>query len=126
MNPQGSALLNVDYFNNLQASIDGVSSCEELQQIASDAMASIAATQDAITAELAKLQPILVLLSAPGLNPADIVSWITNFITSFLTPYTLPTVTYVAQLEELASKISSLQAAFSAASLKFPNCHIGL
>ena len=124
MEAQGSQIVNLSYFTNLTASINGASSCAELQALVTQAFSSLAAQEAAIKAELAALQPILALLSPPTLG--SIITWVTSFISLVLTPMIKPTITYAAQLTALAAQISALIAAISAAQAKFPSCSISI
>jgi hypothetical protein len=92
MNPQGSVLVNPAYFTNLTASVNAAGSCEELQTLVTEAMGSINAMKAGIESELAKLSPILSLLTAPGADLGAIVTFLTNLISMVLTPLTLPTI----------------------------------
>ncbi|MRW88875.1 hypothetical protein GJ699_02635 [Duganella sp. FT80W] len=124
MVPQGSALLNLDHFTNLTKSINAVASCDELRVLAADALASIAAVEAGIQAELAAIAPILALLQPPGANLGAIVTWLTNYISHVLTPLVKPNITFAAQLTQIAAQIAELTAAIQSASVRFPNCSI--
>lgn len=124
MLPQGASLLNDSYFAALTARLQGAGSCEDLQALTNEVMASLSGVKDAIDAEVALLTPIVALLSGPAANPTAIVTWITDFINGFLTPYTAPVLIYGEQLAALATQITALTAAISAKQAEFPSCSI--
>lgn len=124
MLPQGTLPVNLDYFTSLQKRIDGIGSCEQLKELTEEAYATITASMDGINAQIALLEPILALLTAPAADPDKIVTWITTFITSFLTPYVRPYTIYASQLTELTTKMAEIEAAISSAALKFPSCDV--
>ena len=121
--PQGSTF-NTAFFDDQITRLKSCGSCEDLQAALAEVTGSITNLQTAIASELQKLQPILALIQPPAANPAEIVTWITNFIEGYLTPYTVPTVTYPLQLAQLAEQVSKIQAAASEAASKFPNCSV--
>lgn len=122
MTPQGSSIINTEYFDNLIQSVENVQTCEELQKIASDAMATIGAVNGAITEEMAKLAPILALLTAPGANLTQIVTWITSLINGVLRPMYEPYITYQAQIVALTAKVAQLTSAINDAKSRIPHC----
>jgi hypothetical protein len=124
MNPQGSTALNSEFFTDLIAQINAIDLCADLQVVVNEAFASLSAVKAAIEAEIASLDPILALLTAPGANLGAIVTWIEGLITHVLTPYTIPIATYTAQLAQLASQIAAVIAAVEAAAARIVNCTI--
>lgn len=126
MNQQGTQIVNADYFNNLTKSVNATQSCDELQQLVAEAMASINAMKASIAAELAALQPLLALLKIPGANLGEIVGWIKNLVLGHLTPMLKPTISLAAQLAALEQQMSALLAAISAAQLRFPHCSVAI
>lgn len=121
--PQGS-LIDLQFYDNLIDSVNEVQTCEELQAIAADALASITDAQTAIALEMAKVQPMLALLVAPSANLTQIVTYITDLITLFITPMVKPTITYAAQLATMTAKIAELAAAIQAASDRITDCNV--
>jgi hypothetical protein len=116
--------LNLQWFLNVQASISGAGTAEELQQIISTAFADIAPLNSTIESQLAYLAPIEALLTAP-LNPAEVITWVSNFITGFLGPYYAPQIQLTAQLASIITQIAALTAlAEEVASAKFPGITI--
>lgn len=123
-------LLNDDYFNNLILQINSAVTPDELQSIVNQAFADIQTLESTITSQLAYLEPISALLTAPGANLTAIVTWITTFITTVLTPIYKPYITMTAQLISLATQIAKLTAAIESAqaslSINFPNISINI
>lgn len=126
MNAQGSALVNVQHFKNLTASLKGAESCEELQKLVTEAMRSIAAVEAALVDELARINALLALLTPPSVNLTAIVTWITKLITNFIGPMTKPSITMAAQIAEILAAINDLKAAISDIQLNFPSCSISI
>lgn len=124
MIPQGSALINTDHFVNIIDSINNVEACDELQELVNSSMASINAVKANITAELAKLMPVLALTSPPGANLTGIVTWITDFIDLTLTPMVKPTITYADQLTATLAEIAKVVTAIEAAAARLTTCSI--
>lgn len=117
--------VNTQYFEGLQQSIEGCASCEQLQEVVTEAFASVTSTMEAMTAELARLQPLLALLTVPAANPADIVTWITDFIGDYLAPQiTLPTVSLPIQLAAIAAQMAALPPIIEAKMAQFPSCSV--
>lgn len=124
MIPQGSTLVNTDYFTNIINSIDGTQTCAELQGFVNTAMASINTVKANIESELAELLPVLAITTPPGANPAAIVTWITDFISTTVTPLIKPTTTYAAQLTETLAQIDNVVTAINAAADRITSCTI--
>jgi len=118
-----SGPINLDYFANLTAQIDGALGCQQLQGIVDDAFSALQDQVDDVTAQITALAPILALLEAPA-NPAAVITWIGNFITGFLTPYVIPYTTLAAQITGLTAQIAALTTAITNASENIPGCEI--
>lgn len=125
MNPQGSQIVNVEYFTSLTQQVNSASSCAELQALVTKAINSINATTAAITAQLALLAPMVALLSPPA-NPTAAVTWISNFITSYLTPQLASYTAYAAQQTALTAQIATLTAAINSKASEFTGCTISI
>jgi hypothetical protein len=121
---QGDTPINGAYFAALNAKLNGVGSCEELQAVTDEIMASLGAFKAAMTSELAQVTPLIALLSAPGANPTAIVTWITDFITYFLTPMTAPYTVYSEQLLGLTAQVATLTATVASKQAEFPSCSV--
>jgi len=124
MNPQGSLPFNAETFDRLAEQINAVQSCAELQALTDEAMQSANALLSGIGAQMAALQPMMALLTAPGANPAQIVTWITDFISAVLQPYVKPMVVLPVQIAQVTAAIAKLQAAIGTASARIGSCSI--
>jgi hypothetical protein len=117
----GTSVLNTAYYAAIEAELASIDICSVLQQVASDVMAIVQAEVDAILANIALLNPLLVLLEIPTSLDA-IISWVTNFITYFIKPYLQPYLTYIAQLTALETQIASLITAIANARSRIGMC----
>lgn len=126
MNPQGALPVNVETFAKLRKQIETVDSCEQLQDIAGDAIASVNGVISGINEQLAAIQPILALMTAPGANPAQIVTWITSFIKAFIAPYAKPAMALPIQVAALAKEVAALNAAIETAAGRIGSCTVPL
>jgi len=115
MPAQGSIPFNAETFAQLRKQIDSVSTGDQLQRITTQAMGSVNGVTAGITSQIAALQPILALLQPPGANPAQIVTWITDFIKAFVEPYTKPAITLPIQIAQLSTEVALLTASIQAA-----------
>src|SRR5213592_591237 len=122
MNPQGSLPFNAETFAKLAEQIEAASTCSELQALTSEAMGSANALLSGIGAQMAALQPIMALLTAPCANPAQIVTWITDFITAFLQPYVKPMLVLPIQIAQITAAIAQLQSAIDSAASRIGSC----
>lgn len=118
MPAQGSIPFNPEIFAQLRKQIDTVSTGDQLQRITTQAMGSVNGVTAGITSQIAALQPILALLQPPTANPAQIVTWITDFIKAFLEPYTKPAVTLPIQIAQLTTEVALLTASIQAAAAR--------
>ena len=116
--------INTDYINSLKEQTSNCKTCEELQEISNSVHKIINEQIAAMNKQIAALTPLLALLASPAASPGDIVSWITGLIDSLIKPMTLPITEYTAQIAELTTALSELQALIDNASLKFPECLI--
>jgi hypothetical protein len=115
--------VNIEYYTQLKARIEGCSSCDSLKAVAAEALSAIAAQQQAIQDQINALQPMLALITPPtSLNA--IISWVGNFINAFIKPVTKPYTVYISQLTLLAAELAEISSAIQNASIKFPNCSI--
>jgi len=116
--------VNLDYFEGLKRSIEGCSSCEQLQEVTAETFASVSELMTSMTAQLAALQPLLALLEPPTANPAQIVTWITDFISLYLTPQVRPVLTIPVQLAAITAQMAELPALIEAKMAQFPSCSV--
>lgn len=123
--PEGQ-IINTAYFDAVIARIEGCGTCDTIQAALDDATGSVAAQLGSITEKLAALQPYIALATAPGANPAQIVTWITGLIEAQITPMLKPVATLPVQLAELATLPSRFAAAAAKAQARLPSCGISV
>lgn len=116
--PPCSPAFSTAYFSNIIAQINALGSsnyseASELQSLINQVFGDLSVLQSTMTSQLAVLEPLLALVSAPA-NPAEVITWIGNFITGFLTPYIIPYTTLTSQLGILTSEVASLTSAIEA------------
>lgn len=107
-------LLNSQYFDNLVLSVNAAQTEAELQALVNTVYADLSLIESTITSQLAFLAPINALLTVPGANFGDIITWITGVI-GVLTQMYAPFITMTAQLAALPADIASLSAAIASA-----------
>ena len=123
MVPQGSTLVDTQYFANLTARINGINVCSELQTVVDEAYASIQAQISAIENQVALLLPIAALLEIPT-DLASALSWIEKMVNGLIKPLYVPYATYVAQLAQLIEVTAALAVAIENAAARLKNCSI--
>lgn len=106
-------LLNLDYFINLTLQIENTEIEADLQALVTTVFADLSVLESTITSQLAFLGPINALLTVPGANFSDIITWITGVI-GLLTRMYQPFITMTAQLPALTIQIAALTAAIEA------------
>lgn len=111
------------YFNNVKTQISTAGSCEALQAIAADVKNAIAEQEAAIAAQIAKLAPMLALLSVPT-NPGQLLTWAANVIEHLITPIVAPYYLLTADLVQLTAELAAVLAAIEDALPKFPSCSV--
>jgi hypothetical protein len=116
MQPQGTALINAQYFTDLTNQINAINICADLQELVDDAIASIQANIDSIKEQVDQLEALLLIPT----NLSQVITWITNFQAQLLLPYT----NYVTQLAETATAIANLVTAIENAAERIKNCTI--
>lgn len=118
------SVINADYFTSLTGQVNQCTSCAQLQSTVSAAMPAINDAQAAATAQLAKITPMLALLTAPSADPSAIVTYLSTLISSYLTPQLAPSVTLAAQLTAQTAAITALTAAITSKASQFPSCSV--
>lgn len=121
MQPQGSGLIDQDYFNNLINEINGIQgtgACAELQKLVTQAYASMGSGNSGISSEIAKLEAFLTIPSSLG----GVITWITNFVA----PMQSATNNYIAQLTATEAQIAQISAAVAAAAGRLTSCSISI
>lgn len=111
-------ILNLDYFINVKAQVSKSATLQELQDIVNKVFADISLLESTIQSQIDKLTKLNVLLTIPGIDPTQIVTWITNFVNDFLTPIIQPLVNFEAQLAALAAQVAELISSIEAAAAR--------
>lgn len=125
MTPQGSSIINADYYRNVIKQIESINSCSMLQEYVDEVFAEIKAEQQAILDQIASLNIYLGLLNPPK-SLSALIRWVGNFITAFIDPNVRPILILVAQLSEMVSVLSELKAAISTAADNIRTCSIDI
>jgi hypothetical protein len=120
---QGSTIFNTQVIDTITAQVNAAQSCAELQALITSRMDSLIATKLGINDQIALLAPLVSLVTAPT-NPAEVLTWITNFITGFLEPYILPYNNYSLQLIQFEAQVTTLVAAMTAKANSFEHCTV--
>ena len=118
-------LVNTSIFSNIELEISASETPEALQTLVNKVFNELSIIESTLTSQLAFLDPINALVTPPGANLSEIVTWISSLITDFITPMIKPLVTMAAQLAALPAYITEITAAIeSAAAAKFPGISI--
>ncbi len=117
MQPQGSAVFNTAWIDQLTNDINSVDACAALQAVVNTAMATMQAEINALEAQIAALLPVITI---PGANLSAIVNWIASFVNPLIVAYE----TYVAQLAQAVAAVARLVAAIEAAEQRLTHCSI--
>lgn len=94
--------------------VNSVRAPEQLAEVVSQLNDEISPISAAITAEIAKLNPYLALLSLPSPDPASIVSWLGNLLTATVAPQIAAATRLAVDAAALTVAVGSLTAAISA------------
>ncbi len=116
MNIQGSAPFNAQVFARLREQVDALDRCDQLARLSGEIQAAADGVVAGINEQLAVIEPIMALMTAPGANPAQIVTWLTDFISAVLTPVVKPYATLPLQLAQVTAELAQLTAALQSAS----------
>ena len=125
MNPQGSSIINTSQYESMTKRIESVKSCEQLQQVGADIIASLNAETAAITAQYTKALALIDLLTAPT-NPQAVIDWIKGLIDNLIAPLAKPAITYPTQIAARAVAVADLIAAINKKASEFQECSITL
>lgn len=125
MNPQGSSIINTSQYESMTERVESVKSCEQLQQVGAEIIASLNAETAAITAQFDKVAPLLALLEAPT-DPSAVIDWIQGLIENLITPLALPAITFPAQIAARTVAITDLIDAINKKASEFQECSITL
>ena len=80
--------INLNYINGLNEQIESCSTCQELQQVSEKINEALQSQLKGITDQMAAIEPLLSLLSPPGLD--EVPSWISGLISGLIEPMTKP------------------------------------
>ena len=116
MQPQGTALVNTQFFADLTAQVNAIEICADLQAVVTAAMASIQAQVTAIQQQIVALLPLTTI-------PHDLPSVIT-WISNLAGPYVIAHDNYIAQLAQVLAAIGSLVTAIENAASRMTSCSI--
>ena len=125
MNPQGSSIINTSQYESMTERVESVKSCEQLQQVGAEIIASLNAETSAITAQFNKVYPLVALLTAPT-SPDAVIDWIKGLIDNLITPLAKPAITYPAQIAARTVAITDLINAINKKASEFQECSITL
>lgn len=125
MNPQGSSIINTSQYESMTERIESVKSCEQLQQVGAEIIASLNAETAAITAQFDKVFPLVALLTAPT-SPGAVIDWIKGLIDNLITPLAKPAITYPTQIAARTVAITDLIDAINKKASEFQECSITL
>lgn len=125
MNPQGSSIINTSQYESMTERIESVKSCEQLQQVGAEIIASLNAETAAITAQFDKVFPLVALLTAPT-SPNAVIDWIKGLIDNLITPLAKPAITYPTQVAARTVAITDLIDAINKKASEFQECSITL
>jgi len=117
------SIINQEYYDNLLTQIDNVSSCAELQATASIVIKTMQDQLAVIEEQLAKVNPILELLSAPT-TPDEVIDWIKGLIDNVIKPLAAPALTYQSQTAFLVIQIGLTIDKIKDKANQFANCEI--
>lgn len=113
-------ILNLDYFINVKLQFEACETAEELQALVNEVYAQVALLNSTLQAQVDALAPLLSLLTAPT-NPAEVITWITNFIGGPLTLMLKPSVVLDLQVTGVLAQVAEMTALIlEIQSLKFP------
>lgn len=117
------AVVNTEYYAELIKQIDSAASCAALQAQTNTIVASLKEQLSQAEAQLAKVQPVLALLTPPT-SPDDVIDWIQGLIDSVIKPLAAPAATYTAQIADMTVGIANVINAINAKAAEFQNCEI--
>lgn len=118
--------VNIEYFQGLTRSVEGCATCEQLQEVVTESFESVTEVMTSMTAQLEALQPLLALLEPPSANPAQIVTWLTDFISLYLTPQVRPVLTLPVQMAAIAAQMAQLQSVIATKMAQFDSCSVSI
>lgn len=118
MIPQGTALVNTEYFDSITAQINALDDCSILQTLVNQVMATLQAEVTAIESQIAALLPLITLPT----DLASVISWITSFATPAIRAYE----NYLATITAVMASINGLITAIQNAASRLTHCTISI
>jgi ABC-type hemin transport system substrate-binding protein len=116
-------VINTDYYTQLIKQIDDVTSCAELQLASTAIIQSLQKQLQAAEDQLAKVQPLLDLLTPPA-SPDDIINWITGLIDNLITPLAAPALSYQIQIVAMTASLAEVIDKINEKASLFTDCEI--
>jgi hypothetical protein len=107
----GATLINTAQIQALIDKINTATNTDDLEAYAQEALAPIENQIAWIRYYIELLAPLLALLNPPTIDPAKIVTWITEFITAQIAPQVEAYGHYVEQLATITAKLDEVRAA---------------
>lgn len=117
------AVINTEYYAQLIKQIDDVTSCAELQSVSKVIIESLQAQLKVAEDLLAKVAPILDLLTPPT-SPDDVIDWIKGLIDGVLKPLAEPALTYQVQITEMSVSLAKIIDKINEKAALFTDCEI--
>jgi hypothetical protein len=116
MQPQGTGLVNAQYFAELTAQINSINVCSDLQEAVNVAIATLQVQVTEINVQISLLLPLITLPTDLG----SVISWITNLAGPYIVAYN----NYITQLTETLAAIAALTTAIENAAARIESCSI--
>lgn len=117
------AVINTEYYAQLIKQIDDVTSCAELQSVSKVIIESLQAQLKVAEDLLAKVAPILDLLTPPT-SPDDVIDWIKGLIDEVITPLAQPALTYQIQIAAMSVSLAEIIDKINEKASLFTDCEI--
>lgn len=125
MNPQGSSVINTAQYEAMEARVDSIASCADLQEVSTEIIASLNAETDAIIAQLEKANALAALLTPPT-DLDGVVEWVQGVIDNIIGPMATPATTYIAQVTARTAAITNLVNKINKKAEQFSSCSIDI
>lgn len=116
-------VINTDYYAQLIKQIDDVTSCAELQIASNSIIQSLQTQLQSAEELLAKVAPILELLTPPT-SPDEVIDWIKGLIDEVITPLAQPALTYQIQIAAMSVSLAEMIDKINEKASLFTDCEI--
>lgn len=116
-------VINTDYYTQLIKQIDDVTSCAELQLASTAIIKSLQEQLQAAQDQLAKVQPLLDLLTPPT-SPDEVIDWITGLIDNLIAPLAKPALSYQIQIAAMSASLIEVIDKINEKASLFTDCEI--